>query len=112
MRASMELLVGSTNVLVVGDSVPVTNQTTGLPVNDATVLATLYDDAGSPVAGAAWPLSLTRTPDSDGVYRGVLPHTLPLTAGAHYRVGVNITDTGGNVLSMTCRATAKQAGCC
>jgi len=112
MRASMELLVGSTNLLEVGRTVPVTNQTNGLPVNDATVTATLYDDAGVPVTGTDWPVTLTRVPDADGVYRAVLPHTLALVDRARYRVEATIEDTGGNRLSLSCAAVARQAGCC
>lgn len=69
-----------------------TDSVTGAPITDATVTATIYDQAGVELPGQAWPISLPH--DTGGTYRGAVEPTLEITAGKHYRATVLATATG------------------
>lgn len=68
-------------------------EVTGLPMNAATVTATLVDETGTQVTGQSWPVSLSYVTGSDGNYRATLSHLLAITAGGKYTL--NITADGG-----------------
>tara|TARA_R110000868_G_scaffold11362_2_gene55579 strand:+ start:394 stop:720 length:327 start_codon:yes stop_codon:yes gene_type:complete len=57
------------------------NQLTGVYINDATVTATLIDDAGVNVAGGSWPQAMAYEAGTDGAYVASLPSALALTNG-------------------------------
>lgn len=87
------LLYLSSNSVKVGR---VQNESTGAYLNNATVQVTLYDAAGTPVPGFAWPLTLVYVPASNGDYRAVLPSDVGVARGTWYEAGVLID--GGNPL--------------
>lgn len=67
---------------------------TGLPVNSASVLVTINDAAGSPVAGEVWPLALGYVADSAGVYRLQLDASVALVAGQTYKASFVVSLAG------------------
>jgi hypothetical protein len=83
----------STNVIEV---IGLRDRTTGEYVDDATVLATLYDALNNPVAGAT-NLTLTLVAGTIGsriMYRGSWPSTVALTLDASYTLKVTPTAPG------------------
>jgi hypothetical protein len=60
------------------------NDYTGAFVADAALSMTLLDTTGAPVGGANWPIPFQYLPDSHGVYRATLPHTLAIAEGGRY----------------------------
>jgi hypothetical protein len=68
---------------------------TGLAINGAAVLVTLYDEDGQPVAGQAWPQAVAYDVGSDGVYVGGFEDTLVLDEGSTYYALVSIDAGGG-----------------
>lgn len=53
-------------------------------INDATVVATIYDDTGTVVTGISWPLTIPYVTSSNGEYRAVLDKAIVLTKGNLY----------------------------
>ena len=65
---------------------------------DATVLATLYDPSGNPVA-AATGLTLTLVEGASGAattYRGSIPKTVDLSPSGNFTLRATATDVDGN----------------
>lgn len=93
---SNSLVVGSTNVVTVKGLKDVES---GLYLDDATViLAALLDTAGATVTGTAnIPMPYIGGTGRSVKYRGVIPHTVPLVAGATYTRRFSATDTNGDV---------------
>lgn len=91
-RADIEgsmLLVAENDVLI---ELIVTEEGTGDAVDDASLLLTIYDDAGDAVAGAT---SVALEPTgSDGVYRGTVPASAGISAGSAYRLVVSGSNYG------------------
>ena len=76
------LYIGNTMVLELSDddgALGLVDSLTGLPINDATVTATLKDAAGANIAGQTWPLTLAYVAASSGIYRGTLAPTLAVS---------------------------------
>jgi len=80
-------------VLEVSD---ITNDTTGVHINDATVTATIKDSTGADVSGIAFPITLSYVANSDGVYRGLLPAELVLTSNARYKAIIDAVSGSGS----------------
>lgn len=60
----------------------------GAVVTDATVSVTIYESDGeTEVTGVTWPVSLSH--DSNGEYKGVVPHDAAIDAGSRYRILIN-----------------------
>lgn len=69
------------------------NALTDAYMNDATVIASLFDSFGNPVAGAT-ALSLNPVSASGtGVYRGILPATVNVPVGTGYVLKLDIQDS-------------------
>lgn len=60
------------------------DEVTGSYTNNATVVVTLNDASGNPVAGDTWPKAMLYVSGSDGVYRAGLLHQLPLNQNGRY----------------------------
>jgi hypothetical protein len=71
------------------------NEYTGAFVSDAVVSVTLLDQAGQPVIGSNWPLTLDYVTGSNGVYRATLPYTLDLVEGGRYLARIQADDGAG-----------------
>lgn len=85
---SLAFIINSDNVLEVNG---VFDSLDNSYINDATVVATLYDRTNATVSGQSWPLTLGYESGSDGIYKGVLQDTLALTITYPYRLVVTIT---------------------
>lgn len=79
----MKLLLNNSGVL---ELTGLRNQRTGVPIEDATVEATLYDANGDEVAGQVWPLTMDH--EGSGNYVGVLSADLVLVPGERYNAKV------------------------
>lgn len=67
---------------------------TGLPLNAATIAATIVDASGAPVVGETWPITLGYVALSAGIYRVQLDASLALVAGQQYTAVFVITNAG------------------
>ena len=85
------LLIANSNTLELNG---LRNAVQGGFVNGATVLATLEDAAGVEVAGQVWPAQLSYVADSNGCYRVLLPHDLPLTLNKRYKLSLLVQGDG------------------
>jgi hypothetical protein len=66
---------------------------TGLPLNAASIEATIVDSAGTPAVGPAWPVALGYVAASAaGIYRAQLDATLALIVGQQYTAVFVITN--------------------
>ena len=74
--------------------VGVKNNATGLTLNAATVTATVKTQGGTPVPGAAWPVTLAYVAGSAGDYEAVLPAGLAVSAGREYTAEIKATNAG------------------
>lgn len=77
----------------------------GAYINDATVSATIKTKTGTTLAG---PIPMPYVTGSNGLYQGILPYDLPLTAGVEYIAEISINGGVGLVgfvgLPFTARA--------
>lgn len=89
MSAIYELFAGNDTVLEVQG---LRNDVTGEPLNTATLSVTLLDADGAQVAGT-WPQPMPFVEGSRGLYRVLLPSTLPLVADARYTARI-VADAG------------------
>ncbi|RWH86448.1 MAG: hypothetical protein EOR77_21610 [Mesorhizobium sp.] len=64
-------------------------------VNDADVIVTVKDAAGTNVSGQTWPAAMAYVADSDGLYRGILEDDLGLVDGTTYTAHID-ADAGTN----------------
>lgn len=85
---ALSLKLNSDNVLEVNG---LFDSLTSAYVNDATVVATLYDRDGVEVTGQSWPLALPYASGTNGIYRGILSDSLALTITWPYRVVITAT---------------------
>lgn len=70
------------------------NETTGVIVNNATVTCTVVDRLGAEVAGQVWPLALTYQAASNGVYIGEIQDSAALIVGATYIARITALGAG------------------
>lgn len=85
------LLYKSTSVL----QAVVKDELTQLPINDATVTATLKHRNGGEVAAQTWPLTLAYVALSEGMYRGLILHSITVAIDDELRAEVTATASGG-----------------
>jgi hypothetical protein len=90
MSAIYELFVGNDTVLEVQG---LRSDVTGEPQNTATLSVTLLDARGAEVAGQAWPMPMPYVEGSNGLYRVLLPSTLPLVPDVRYLARI-VADAG------------------
>ncbi len=73
----------------------VTDKITGLPIDDATINATLKDEAGVDVGGITWPQVLDFV--SSGLYRKTIDKAAAVVNGVGYTLFLVLTTpTGGD----------------
>lgn len=65
-----------------------TDGKTGLPINNATVEATIVNHDNQPVAGITWPVELDYVVDSDGDYEGELDEEFQVSVTGIYYLRV------------------------
>lgn len=63
--------------------------------NSAVVQVTVYDNAGRPVSGQTWPLTLSYIPASNGNYAGNLDYDLAIGERSGYTLQAVIEATPG-----------------
>jgi hypothetical protein len=94
MSAIYEIFVGNDTVLEVQG---LRSDVTGEPMNAATLAVTLLDVGGAEVAGQVWPKPMAYVGGSKGLYRAMLPATLPLVADARYTARIT-ADAGPDLI--------------
>lgn len=77
-------------------------------VNDASVIVTLTDPDGNPVAGQTWPMTLPPVGEG-GVYRKTVPPISGLIAGTNYKATYNVVGADGLIGEFCAEVKAK--GC-
>ena len=91
-------------------SATITNE--GVPVNDATVTATLTDMSDVDVTGQSWPITLSYVTDSDGIYSASVTPVSGIVAGTKYKVILDVEGDGGEPIAQWLQyATATIRGC-
>jgi hypothetical protein len=85
------IVIGSNNVVEVRD---LTNSTTGLQVDNASVVCTIKDGNGVTVTGETWPLALNYV--GSGTYRGTTSANLNVQPGRWYSVDLVATTPDGH----------------
>jgi len=87
---SATLYPGNNNVV---ELKALTNSTTGVADESASVGATVLNAEGDEVVGQVWPAAMTHV--SDGTYRATLEADIELVVGDNYTVLVEATGSGG-----------------
>lgn len=85
------------------------NAITGAFENTATVNARIQYQ-GVDIAGETWPIDLVYVTSSNGLYRGLLLHSLDMTGGRVYTAIVNAT-AGSLIGEWNCKVLAKDRQC-
>lgn len=83
---------------------------TGLPIDGASILATINDASNTPVAGPTWPVALGYVASSAGIYRVQLDASLAVIAGQQYTAVFVITNNSVSITRYFPIVTVK-AGC-
>lgn len=86
------IFYGNDMVLELAD---LTNETTGVNVDNATVTVTLTDANGIVVTGDTFPKTMSYVTGSNGLYRVTLLDTLALTKGARYIAKISANGGSG-----------------
>lgn len=79
----------------------VTDKITGLPIDDATINATLKDSDGADVSGIAWPVVLPFV--SSGLYREIIDKAAAVINDAGYTLEIVLTTPGNYDAKWVCK---------
>ena len=85
------------------------DEITNLPIDDATVLATLNDSEGVPVTGIVWPVTLPFI--SSGLYRAIVDQAAAVVAESGYTLDIVVSTPGNTDAQWECKVGGEKRTC-